>query len=78
MDYTFYEYSIKLKEDDSIRIYYGVLTANNFSDATAELLDFYGNNEEDVINIRLENLDSSVLEFSKEAIREMRKTNEID
>ena len=78
MDYTFYEYSIKLKEDDSVRIYYGVLTAKTFAEAADGLLEFYGNCEEDVINIRLENLDSSVLEFSKEAIREMRKTNDID
>ena len=76
-NYTFYEYSIKMKEDNEVKIYYGVITATDFKDATQELLDFYGNNEEDVINIRLENLDSSVLEFSKEAIREMRRLNEI-
>ena len=74
-----YEYSVKVNEDEEIKIYYGVITGSHYENAVAELIDFYGGaeGEKNIINVRLERLNTSVLEFSRDAIREMRKINDI-
>lgn len=74
-----YEYSVKVDESEEIKIYYGVITGSHYENAVAELVDFYGGieGEKNIINVRLEHLNTSVLEFSRDAIREMRKINDI-
>ena len=69
---TYFEYEVKMLEDDEEEIYYGVTTGENYQDAINNVIEYFG--KYSLISVKLEEWDAEgCLVMTKEALSELRE-----